>query len=62
MDVVHTWSQFPEVPRKAFQRLRTPAGDDMVLKQNFFVGELRGGAGVQDDTHTTQAHAHTHAH
>src|SRR5438874_9127585 len=32
-----SWTDFPEESRPFFQALRSPAGDGMVLEQNFFV-------------------------
>lgn len=33
----YTWSEYPEVARKTFQALRSPAGEQMVLEQNSFI-------------------------
>jgi haloalkane dehalogenase len=35
-----TWEQWPELPRPAFQQMRTPAGEQMILRDNFFVEEV----------------------
>src|SRR5215469_5517887 len=34
------WNDFPEIARDAFRGLRSPHGEDMVLKNNFFVEQL----------------------
>jgi len=33
----YTWSEFPEIGRQTFQRLRSPAGEQMVLEHNTFI-------------------------
>jgi haloalkane dehalogenase len=33
----HTWSEMPEPARKIFEALLSPAGEQMVLEQNFFI-------------------------
>jgi haloalkane dehalogenase len=33
----YAWSEYPEVARKTFQALRSPAGEQMVLEQNSFI-------------------------
>ena len=35
-----TWEQWPDLPRPNFQKLRTPAGEQMILHDNFFVEEV----------------------
>jgi haloalkane dehalogenase len=35
-----TWEQWPELPRPAFQQVRTPAGEQMILRDNFFIEEV----------------------
>jgi haloalkane dehalogenase len=35
-----TWDEWPEVARKVFQGMRSPAGDDMVLQKNVFVERI----------------------
>jgi haloalkane dehalogenase len=35
-----TWAEWPEVARKVFQAMRTPAGDEMVLEKNVFVERI----------------------
>ena len=33
----YTWAEYAETPRKTFQALRSPAGEQMVLEQNSFI-------------------------
>jgi haloalkane dehalogenase len=35
-----TWAEWPEAARKVFQGMRGPAGEEMVLQDNFFVETL----------------------
>jgi haloalkane dehalogenase len=42
----YSWTEFPEAPRKLFQALRSPAGEQMVLEQNSFV-EFNLPSGIQ---------------
>ncbi|HXJ77122.1 MAG TPA: haloalkane dehalogenase [Candidatus Methylomirabilis sp.] len=35
-----TWEEWPEVARKVFQAMRSPAGEDMVLGKNVFVERI----------------------
>ena len=35
-----TWDEWPEVARKVFQGMRSPAGEDMVLQKNVFVERI----------------------
>jgi haloalkane dehalogenase len=35
-----TWEQWPDLPRPAFQQMRTPAGEQMILRDNFFIEEV----------------------
>ena len=35
---IPAWDRFPEEGREVFQTLRSDQGEDMVLKNNFFVG------------------------
>jgi haloalkane dehalogenase len=35
-----TWEQWPDLPRPAFQQMRTPVGEQMILRDNFFVEEV----------------------
>ena len=35
-----TWAEWPEVARKVFQAMRSPAGDEMVLEKNVFVERI----------------------
>ncbi|XP_039248495.2 haloalkane dehalogenase-like [Styela clava] len=37
---LESWNEFPEGGRKAFQGMRSPAGEEMVLKKNFFVERI----------------------
>jgi haloalkane dehalogenase len=39
-----TWEEWPKPMVPVFQALRSPAGDDMVLEQNFFVEQILTGA------------------
>ncbi|CAH1801089.1 unnamed protein product [Owenia fusiformis] len=38
------WSVFPEVAKNAFQAMRSPGGEEIVLKKNFFVEKLLPGS------------------
>ncbi|MGH9577575.1 MAG: haloalkane dehalogenase [Terriglobales bacterium] len=38
------WTQWPEAARRIFEGLRSPAGEDMVLKQNAFVERILPGS------------------
>ncbi len=38
------WSDFPEQVRDVFRAFRSPSGDDMILRDNFFVEQLLPGA------------------
>jgi haloalkane dehalogenase len=40
-----TWSEFPEIVRDVFRGFRSPAGEDMVLRDNIFVEQLLPGGG-----------------
>ena len=42
------WSAFPEKARELFQALRSPAGEDMVLRDNIFVEGLLPGSILRD--------------
>ena len=35
-----TWDQWPDLPRPSFQQMRTPVGEQMILRDNFFVEEV----------------------
>ena len=35
-----TWEEWPEVARKVFQAMRSPAGEEMVLQKNVFVERI----------------------
>jgi haloalkane dehalogenase len=39
-----TWANWPERSREIFQALRSPAGDEMILENNFFVEMILPGA------------------
>ena len=45
-----TWDDFPERARPAFQAMRSPAGDKMVLEENFFVERMLPGSILRDLT------------
>ncbi len=45
-----TWDDFPERARPAFQAMRSPAGDKMVLEENFFVERMLTGSILRDLT------------
>ncbi len=40
---VRSWDRWPDNARQVFQALRSEAGEDMVLKNNFFVGKWQNG-------------------
>ena len=42
-----TWSEFPEMVRDIFRGFRSPAGEDMVLRDNMFVEQLIPGAVIR---------------
>jgi haloalkane dehalogenase len=35
-----TWEEWPEAARRAFQRLRSPEGEELVLEKNYFVERI----------------------
>ena len=43
-----TWDDFPERARPAFEAMRSPAGDKMVLEDNFFVERMLPGSILRD--------------
>jgi pimeloyl-ACP methyl ester carboxylesterase len=43
-----SWDDFPERARPAFQAMRSPAGDKMVLEENFFVERMLPGSILRD--------------
>ena len=45
-----SWDDFPERARPAFQAMRSPAGDKMVLEENFFVERMLPGSILRDLT------------
>lgn len=42
------WDSFPEAPRAMFQRLRSEAGEEMVLEKNLFVEAILPGSILRD--------------
>ena len=44
------WDDFPERARPAFQAMRSPKGDEMVLENNFFVETMLPGSILRDLT------------
>lgn len=45
-----TWDDFPERARPAFEAMRSPAGDKMVLEENFFVERMLPGSILREMT------------
>ena len=45
-----TWDDFPERARPAFEAFRSPAGEKMVLEENFFVERMLTGSILRDLT------------
>ncbi|MEP4379457.1 MAG: haloalkane dehalogenase [Alphaproteobacteria bacterium] len=45
-----SWDDFPERARPAFEAFRSPAGDKMVLEENFFVERMLPGSILRDLT------------
>ena len=45
-----SWDDFPERARPAFEGFRSPAGDKMVLEENFFVERMLPGSILRDLT------------
>lgn len=45
-----TWADFPERARPAFEGFRSPAGEKMVLEENFFVERMLPGSVLRDLT------------
>ena len=45
-----TWDDFPERARPAFEAFRSPAGEKMVLEENFFVERMLPGSILRDLT------------
>jgi haloalkane dehalogenase len=45
-----SWEDFPERARPAFQAMRSPKGDEMVLENNFFVETMLPGSILRDLT------------
>ena len=46
--VSRSWDDFPERARPAFEAMRSPAGDKMVLEENFFVERMLPGSILRD--------------
>lgn len=44
------WSEFPEIVRDVFRGFRSPAGEDMVLRDNMFVEQLLPGGVIRSLT------------
>ena len=45
-----SWDDFPERARPAFEAMRSPAGDKMVLEENFFVERMLPGSILREMT------------
>jgi haloalkane dehalogenase len=43
-----TWDQWPESAKPVFEGFRSPAGDDMVLKNNVFIERVLPGSVIRD--------------
>lgn len=43
-----TWQEWPDSAREAFEGFRSPAGDEMVLENNFFVEKMLPGSILRD--------------
>jgi haloalkane dehalogenase len=50
-----TWSEFPEIVRDVFRGFRSPAGEDMVLRDNMFVEQILPGAVIRSLTDVEMA-------
>lgn len=50
-----SWEDFPERARPAFQAMRSPKGDEMVLENNFFVEVMLPGSILRDLSEDEQA-------
>jgi haloalkane dehalogenase len=50
-----TWSEFPEIVRDVFRGFRSPAGEDMVLRDNMFVEQLLPGGVIRSLTDVEMA-------
>jgi len=50
------WSDFPEFARDTFRGFRSPAGEDMVLRDNIFVEKVLPGAVMRQLTDTEMDH------
>lgn len=46
--VSRSWDDFPERARPAFEAMRSPAGDKMVLEENFFIERMLPGSILRD--------------
>jgi haloalkane dehalogenase len=43
-----TWEEWPEAARNAFQRMRSPEGEELVLENNFFVERILPASVLRD--------------
>lgn len=50
-----TWEEWPEAARNAFQRLRSPEGEELVLEANFFVERILPSSVLRDLTEEEMA-------
>ena len=50
------WDDFPELARDTFRAFRSPAGEDMVLRDNLFVEQVLPGAVVRPLAEAEMAH------
>jgi haloalkane dehalogenase len=50
-----TWSEFPEIVRDVFRGFRSPAGEDMVLRDNMFVEQIFPGGVIRSLTDVEMA-------
>ena len=50
-----SWEDFPEKARPAFQAMRSPQGEEMVLENNFFVEVMLPGSIIRDLTEAEKA-------
>ncbi len=51
-----TWDDWPPPVKPVFEGFRSPAGEDMVLKQNVFIEQVLPGAVLRDLTDEEMAH------
>ena len=52
---IPSWDSFPERSRGVFQGFRSPAGEEMVLEENFFVEQVLPGSVIRDLTEVEMA-------